>query len=58
MANDKIQPFTRLDQSKHHCYTLSTMCTLFKLAREVGPRTICGHENDSNIIDRNEVSEK
>ena len=40
MANGKIQPFTSLDQSKHHCYTLSTTCTLFKLASEVGPRTI------------------
>ena len=40
MANAKIQPFTSLDQSKHHCYTLSTTCTLFKLASEVGPRTI------------------
>ena len=39
MANAKIQPFTILDQSKHHCYTLSTTCTLFKLASEVGPRT-------------------
>ena len=39
MANGKIQPFTSLDQSKHHCYTLSTTCTLFKLASEVGPRT-------------------
>ena len=39
MANAKIQPFTSLDQSKHHCYTLSTTCTLFKLASEVGPRT-------------------
>ena len=39
MANGKIQPFTSLDQSKHHCYTLSTACTLFKLASEVGPRT-------------------
>ena len=35
MANDKILPFTRLDQSKHHCNTLSTTCTLFKLASEV-----------------------
>ena len=42
MANAKIQPFTSLDQSKHYCYTLSTTCTLFKLASEVGPRTICG----------------
>ena len=40
MTNGKIQPFTSLDQSKHHCYTLSTTCTLFKLASEVGPRTI------------------
>ena len=40
MANAKIQPFTSLDHSKHHCYTLSTTCTLFKLASEVGPRTI------------------
>ena len=40
MANGKVQPFTSLDQSKHHCYTLSTTCTLFKLASEVGPRTI------------------
>ena len=39
MANGKIQPFTNLDQSKHHCYTLSTTCTLFKLASEVGPCT-------------------
>ena len=39
MSNGKIQPFTSLDQSKHHCYTLSTTCTLFKLASEVGPRT-------------------
>ena len=39
MANGKIQPFSSLDQSKHHCYTLSTTCTLFKLASEVGPRT-------------------
>ena len=39
MANAKIQPFTSLDQSKHHCYTLSTTCILFKLASEVGPRT-------------------
>ena len=39
MANAKIQPFTSLDQSKHHCYTLSTTCTLFKLASEIGPRT-------------------
>ena len=39
MANGKIQPFTSLDQSKHHCYTLSTTCTLFKQASEVGPRT-------------------
>ena len=39
MANAKIQPFTSLNQSKHHCYTLSTTCTLFKLASEVGPRT-------------------
>ena len=35
MANGKIQPFTSLDQSKHHCYTLSTTCTLFKLVSEV-----------------------
>ena len=40
MANGKIQRFSRLNQSKHHCYTLSTTCTLFKLASEVGPRTI------------------
>ena len=40
MANSKIQPFTSSDQLKHHCYTLSTTCTLFKLASEVGPRTI------------------
>ena len=40
MANGKIQPFTSSDQSKHHCYTLSTTCTLFKLASEVGPHTI------------------
>ena len=39
MTNGKIQPFTSLDHSKHHCYTLSTTCTLFKLASEVGPRT-------------------
>ena len=39
MANGKIQPFTSLKQSKHHCYTLSTTCTLFKLASKVGPRT-------------------
>ena len=43
MANAKIQPFTSLDQSKHHCYTLSTTCTLFKLASEVGPRTLSGY---------------
>ena len=35
----KLQPFISLNQSKHHCYTLSTTCTLFKLASEVGPRT-------------------
>ena len=46
MANGKIQPFTSLDQSKHHCYTLSTTCTLFKLASEVGPRT--NHGDKSN----------
>ena len=40
MANGKIQPLTRLDQSKHHCYSLSTTRTLFKLASEVEPRTI------------------
>ena len=39
MANGKLQPFVNLNQSKHHCYTLSTTCTLFKLASEVGPRT-------------------
>ena len=39
MANAKIQAFTSLDQSKHHCYTLSTTGTLFKLASEVGSRT-------------------
>ena len=37
MANGKIYAFISLDQSKHHCYTLSTTCTLFKLASEVGP---------------------
>ena len=40
MANGKLKPFINLNQSKHHCYTLSTTCTLFKLASEVGPRTI------------------
>ena len=44
MANAKIQPFTSLDQSKHHCYTLSTTCTLFQLASEVGPRTNKVHD--------------
>ena len=39
MANGKLQPFISSNQSKHHCYTLSTTCTLFKLASEVGPRT-------------------
>ena len=39
MANGKIQPFISLDQSKHHCYALSTRCLLFTLASEVGPRT-------------------
>ena len=45
MANGKIQPFTRFEpftrlaQSKHHCYALSTTCTLFKLASEVEPLT-------------------
>ena len=39
IANGKLQPFINLNQSKHHCYTLSTACTLFKLASEVGPRT-------------------
>ena len=40
MANGKLQPFINLNQSKHHCYTLSTTCTLFTLASDVGPRTI------------------
>ena len=40
MADGKLQPFISLNQSKHHCYTLSTTCTLFKLASEVGPRTV------------------
>ena len=39
IANGKLQLFINLNQSKHHCYTLSTTCTLFKLAIEVGPRT-------------------
>ena len=40
IANGKLRFFfINLNQSKHHCYTLSTTCTLFKLAVEVGPRT-------------------
>ena len=39
MANGKLQLFVNLNKSKQHCYTLSTTCTLFKLASEVGPRT-------------------
>ena len=39
MANGNLQPFTSLNQSKHHCYTLSTTCTLIMLASEVRPRT-------------------
>ena len=39
IANGKLQLFITLNQSKLHCYTLSTICTLFKLASEVGPRT-------------------
>ena len=50
MANAKIQPFTSLDQSKHHCYTLSTTCTLFKLASEVGPRTIRSNAHLKDIL--------
>ena len=51
MANGKIQSFSSLDQSKHHCYTLSTTCTLFKLASEVGSRTNtnCWFQNDCLI---------
>ena len=52
MANAKIQPFTSLDQSKYHCYTQSTTCTLFKLANEVGPRT-----KYANRLDLDEVTQ-
>ena len=59
MANAKIQPFTSLDQSKHHCYTLSTTCTLFKLASEVGPRTkYFGTARDMRLIMPNGPSNK
>ena len=40
LANGKLQPFISLNQLKHHCYTLSTTYTLFKLASEVGPHTM------------------
>ena len=40
MTNGKLQPVISLNQPKHHCYTLSTTCTLFKLASKVGPRSI------------------
>ena len=49
MVNGEIKPFSRLDQLKHHCYTLSTTCTLFKLASEVGLRTKIGMEIILNI---------
>ena len=59
MANAKIQPFTILDQSKHHCYTLSTTCTLFKLASEVGPRTTFSKRGyDINILNGLRVNER
>ena len=45
--NGKLQPFISLNQSKHHCSTLSITCTLFKLASEVGPCTKC---DDTNCI--------
>ena len=50
MANGKLQPFINLNQSKLHCYTLSTTCTLFKLASEVGPRTINDSFQSSNFL--------
>ena len=41
MSNgSKLQLFISLDQSRHQGYTVSTTCTLFKLASKVGPRTI------------------
>ena len=51
IANSNLQPFTSLNQSKHHGYTLSTTCTLFKLASEVGPRTnTLGNTHVSDIM--------
>ena len=45
MENGKLQPLISLNQSKHHCYTLSTTCTLFKIPSADGPRT-----NIENLI--------